>query len=202
MNIALALRGDLRDPAMLPMVLPIVASSGAFGAAIGSYVGGMQILFAAVKMPLFFLGTLAICMAILAMLAAPRMGWRQAVAVAVRSVFTTTLILGALAPPLFVAGMSFPKPHPRAYLGMALLLTLAVALAGGISVARLRRALPSNRLWLAWIGIYGFVGAQMAWLLKPWIGHTLVADRFIPLDDNLRGNFYDAVWTSMVGILR
>jgi hypothetical protein len=202
MSMALALSKEAVDISPLRLILPIVAGSGAFGAAVGSYVGGWQIAYAAIKMPIFFLGTLAICMAILVTLAAQRLGVAGAISVAVRSIFTTSMILGALAPPVFLAGISIPKPNPRGYAAMVLLLTLAVGLAGVISVAKLRRALSSTGLWLAWIGIYGFVGAQMAWLLKPWIGWTLVADRFIPLRENLHGNFYESAWGSLMNFLR
>ncbi len=200
MIVALALRDEaVRVPAAA-LVLPTVLASAAFGASIGSYVGGAQILYAAVKMPLFLLGTLAVCIAVLSVLAAPRMGARAAVEVAVRTIFTTAMILGAFAPPLLLAGFSMPKPH--AYGAMVLLLTLAIAVAGSVSVIRLRRALPGVGLWIAWIVIYGAVGAQMAWLLKPWIGHTMTADRFIPLAENLCGNFYESVWTTAVNLMR
>jgi len=191
--------GERTEVGLRRLVLASALASAAFGAAVGTYVGGMQVLYAAVKMPVFFLGTLAICLAIFTALAAPRLAPREAVRVAVRTIFTTTMILGALSPPILLAGASFPKPH--AYPHMVLLLTLAIAAAGTFSVVRLRRALPTRGLLLAWVGIYGLVGAQMAWLLKPWIGYTLVADRFIPLSENLRGNFYEAVWRSLVTAL-
>jgi hypothetical protein len=200
MSIALALRDEHAHVPSATLVVPIVAASAAFGASIGSYIGGAQVVYAAAKMPLFFLGTLAVCMSLLAAVAAPRMGARAAIDVAVRTIFTTTMCLGALAPPLLLAGLSMPKP--RAYGSMVLLLTAAIALAGTVSVVRLRRALPSTPLWLAWIVIYGAVGAQMAWLLKPWIGYTMTADRFLPLRENLQGNFYESVWGLLVNLMR
>lgn len=172
--------------------------SAAFGAAVGCYVGGWQIVFAAVKMPIFLLGTLAISMAAMAVLAAGSMAPRESMQVALRSVSTTAIVLGSLAPPLALAGLSMPRPDPRAYNAMVSLLTLAVGAGGIAGVVRLRARLPSRRLLAAWIGIYGFVGAQMAWLLKPWVGHTLKADRFIPLAENLKGNFYEAAWGSLL----
>ncbi len=176
------------------LLLPSIAGSAAFGAAIGSYVGGRQILYAAVKMPLFLFGTLAVCAALFAILSP------GAIATAVRTIYTTTMVLGALSPPLFLAGLSLPKP--AAYPHMVLLLTAAVAVAGAWSVARLKAELRSTGLWLAWIAIYGFVGAQAAWLLKPWVGYTMVADRFIPLSDNLRGNFYESAWGTLLNVVR
>jgi hypothetical protein len=37
---------------------------------------------------------------------------------------------------------------------------------------------------------------------SPWIGHTLVADRFIPMGDNLHGNFYEAAWQVLLNLAR
>jgi hypothetical protein len=178
------------------------AAGAAFGAAVGSYVGGWQILYAAVKMPLFLLATGALCAAAVLAVSAVRAPPAEAASVALECATSTTRMLAALAPPLFLAGVSMPKPEPRGYAAMVLLLTAAVALAGTISVARLRRDLRSTPLWLAWIALYGFTGAQMAWLLKPWIGHTLNDDRFLPLRENLGGNFYEAAWGTLRCLMR
>jgi len=201
-SVAAILEPRAPDLAIARCVVPIVLGGSAFGAAIGSYVGGAQIAYAALKMPLFLLGTLAICLAGLGAVAGPSMGPARAARVAARTIAITAVLLGGLAPPLFVLGISLPKPEPKGYQAMVLALTLAVALAGSIAVARMVRELGSRALAAAWIGIYGFTGAQAAWLLKPWIGHTLVPDRFIPLADNLRGNFYEAAWQTFINLAR
>ena len=84
---------------------------------------------------------------------------------------------------------------------LILLLTCSVAAAGVAGVLRLHARLRSWRLTLAWTAIYQFVGAQVAWLLKPWVGHTLRDDRFLPLRENLKGNFYESVWRTALGLL-
>jgi hypothetical protein len=202
MSVAAILRADPAPTPAVALIAPIVVGGGAFGAAIGGYVGGAQILFAAAKMPLFLLGTLAVCIAALGAVAGPSVGPRRAVAVAARTVALTGILLGGLAPPLFVLGLSLPKPDPKGYQGMVLALTAAVALAGAIAVARMAGELGSRRLAAAWIAIFAFTGAQAAWLLKPWIGYTLQADRFLPLADNLDGNFYEAAFETLLNFLR
>lgn len=202
MNAAAVLRSDSADLPTLSLLASIVVGGAAFGAAIGSYVGGAQIAYAAVKIPLFLLGTLVVCMAALGAVAGPSLGPARAARVAVRTIALTAVLLGGLAPPIFVLGISLPKPEPKGYQAMVLALTAAVALAGSIAVARMAGDLGSRRLAAAWTAIYGFTGAQAAWLLKPWIGHTLEADRFIPLADNLRGNFYEASWQTFLNLLR
>jgi hypothetical protein len=202
MSVAALLRPGAADVASVRLIAPILVGGASFGAAIGSYVGGAQVLYAAIKMPLFLLGTLAICLAGLGAVAGPSLGPARAAGIAVRTIALTAVLLGALAPPLFVLGISLPKPAPKAYQTMVLALTGAVALAGTISVARLAGELGSRKLAAAWIAIYGFTGAQAAWLLKPWIGWTLEADRFIPIAENLKGNFYEGAWTTLLNLAR
>ena len=81
-----------------------------------------------------------------------------------------------------------------------LLLTASVAAGGVAGVARLRARVGSWRLAATWVLLYQFTGAQMAWLLKPWVSHTLRADRFLPLRDNLHGNFYESVFHTVFGL--
>jgi hypothetical protein len=42
-------------------------------------------------------------------------------------------------------------------------------------------------IFLLWVLLYGFVGSQMAWTLRPFMGHP--TNPFI-LFDQLGGNFY------------
>src|SRR5688572_5239777 len=185
MSVGAVLRAESEESDLVSVTAAVVLGGAAFGAAIGSYVGGAQILYAAIKMPIFLLGTLAICAAALGVVAGSSVGPSLAARLAMRTVALTAILLGGLAPPLFVLGISLPKPEPKGYQAMVLALTAAVAVAGAVSVARLAGGLGSRRLAVAWVAIYGFTGAQAAWLLKPWIGYTLQADRFIPLADNL-----------------
>ena len=173
------------------------ASSACFGAAIGAYVGRMQILYAAVKMPLFFLGTLALSFAAMHVFAARNLRARETFIAASETIALTAVVLGALAPIVALASLSTPKPSPGGYRFLILLLTASVAVGGICGVIRLHARLRSVRLTVVWIVIYQFVGAQMAWLLKPWVGHTFSDDRFLPLRENLQGNFYESVFNTL-----
>lgn len=173
------------------------ASSACFGAAIGGYVGGMQPVYAAVKMPLFFLGTLALSFAAMHVFAARDLPARETFVAASETIALTAVVLGALAPIAMLAAFSTPKPSPGGYRFLILLLTASVAAGGICGVARLHARVRSVRLTAAWTVIYQFVGAQAAWLLKPWVGYTFTDDRFLPLRDNLRGNFYESVFNTL-----
>jgi len=168
------------------------AASAAFGAAIGAYVGRWQILYAALKMPVYFLATLALSFAAMHLFAARE---RRTFQVALETVALTTLVLAGLAPVALLASLSLP------YTAVVLALTTAVACGGVVGVVRLHARLRSLRLTAAWVAIYQFVGAQTAWLLKPWVGSTGTDDRVLPLRENLEGNFYESVFRIVVSML-
>ncbi len=175
------------------------AAAGAFGAAVGAYVGRWQTLYAAAKMPLFLLGTLAVSFAAMHVFAARELRARQTWRIALETVATTAVVLGALAPIVMLLSFSCPLGSPRAYAFLILVLSTSVAAAGLAGIVRLQARLRSWRLTALWTVVYQFVGAQMAWLLKPWVGHTFSDDRFWPLRENLRGNFYESVIRTAMG---
>jgi hypothetical protein len=181
------------------LLLASVLSSACFGAAVGSYTGRWQILYDAVKMPVYLLGTLAISFAAMHLAAARTLRARETFEVSLETVALNAVVLGALAPLVALMSLSLPfspglrsPESQRGYRLLILLLTGSVAAGGVTGVARLRSRLPI-RLTAVWIVLYQFVGAQMAWLLKPWVSFTGTDDRFLPLRDNLRGNFYESV---------
>ncbi|MBI2923002.1 MAG: hypothetical protein HYY18_18255, partial [Planctomycetes bacterium] len=83
----------------IPTLLALSAStSAAFGAAVGAWTGGRQILYAALKMPLFLFATLALSFAALHVLAASRFPARITLSIAAETIAVTAVVLGALAP--------------------------------------------------------------------------------------------------------
>jgi hypothetical protein len=188
-----------RETSVGGLLVSAAAASACFGAAIGSYTGRWQILYDAVKMPVYLLGTLSISFAAMHVFAARELRAGETFAAAMETVALTAVVLGALAPIVWLLGVSIPL-SPRTYPVLILLLTGSVAAAGVAGVARLHLRLRSVRLTAAWVVIYQFVGAQMGWLLKPWVSHTGRDDRFLPLRDNLEGNFYEAVLRTVMSL--
>jgi len=183
------------------LVAAAALSSACFGAAVGSYTGRWQIVFDAIKMPVYLLGTLAISFASMHVFAARERQARETFAAAIETVALTAVVLAALAPIVWLLSLSLPcEPGLRSaeaqkgYRILILVLTGSVAAGGVAGVHRLHSRLRSLRLTAAWVLIYQFVGAQMGWLLKPWVSHTGLDDRFLPLRDNLKGNFYESVF--------
>jgi hypothetical protein len=188
--VAALLQGRSAELSAARLLALSTASSAAFGAAIGAYTGGRHVLYAAVKMPLYFLATLLLSFAAMHLFAARELRVRETFAAALEAVGLTTLVLGALAPVVLLAALSCP---PERYPALVLLLVACVASGGLAAVARLHRRLRRPGLTAAWVVLYQFVGAQMAWLLKPWVGCSGLDDRFLPLRENLQGNFYESV---------
>jgi len=176
------------------LLLLAAACSAAFGAAVGSYTGGMQVFYAAVKMPLYFLSTLGISFAALHVLAASRLPAGESLRAASEAVALTAAALGGLAPVVAFVSLSCRPHHQASYAFLILVLTSSVAIGGIAGVARLHARLASPMLTATWVVIYQFTGAQMAWLLKPWVSYTFKADRFLPLKENLHGNFYESIF--------
>jgi len=187
------------------LVAVAALSSACFGAAVGGFTGRWQILTDAVKMPVYLLGTLAISFAAMHVFAARDLRARETFSVAIESVGLTAVVLGALAPIVALISLSLPfapglgtPEAQRGYRLLILLLTGSVAAGGVTGVARLYSRLHSVRLTAVWVVLYQFVGAQMAWLLKPWVSHTGTDDRFLPLRENLQGNFYESVYRTVL----
>lgn len=200
----------LRRETSLPgLAAAAVLSSACFGAAVGSYTGRWQVVYDAVKMPAYLLGTLGISFTAMYLFAARDRGARETLAAAVETVALTAVVLGALAPLVWLMSISLhwsaglrTAASQRDYRILILLLTGSVAAGGMAGVQRLHSRLRSVRLTAAWVLIYQFTGAQMAWLLKPWVSHTGMDDRFLPLRQNLEGNFYESVFHTVTGLFR
>jgi len=194
-----------RETTVAGLLSAAAFSSACFGAAIGSYTGRWQIVYDAVKMPLYLFGTLAISFAAMHLFAARELRARETFDIALETVALTAVVLGALAPIVWLLSLSLPfspglrsPESQRGYRILILLLTGSVAAGGLTGIARLYSRLRSIRLTAIWVLLFQFVGAQMSWLLKPWVSHTGMDDRFLPLRENLQGNFYESVFRTFL----
>ena len=84
---------------------------------------------------------------------------------------------------------------------MLLTHVFAIAFAGIVANRRLLdllrkisgRETTARAVLFSWLAGNLFLGAQLAWNLRPFIGHPSLAVQFFR-DHPLRGNFYEAVW--------
>ncbi len=180
---------------MRTFVIAIVIGAGLAGAAMGSFRGGVQIVYAAVKLPLALLATAALCAP--ALTALGRALGRPAsltrdLALVVTALATGALLLVALVPVLLVA-----RAVELDYHGSILLTVGCSALGGLIAVAVLAVGVRSGSprdagvLVALFALLFVVVGAQMAWTLRPWLLRPRTAE--VPFVRAVEGSLYDAV---------
>ena len=188
--------------------IAIVLGSSVYGATIGLWRGPLQSVFTAIKFPLLIfltcLGNGAVN-GMLAQVLGSGLSFKQTAFAILMSFALASVILGAFSPiTLFILYNAPPLGSERAIIGHSLMLlthVFAIAFAGIVANQRLlallrkmtgREAMARTVLF-AWLGGNLFLGAQLAWILRPFIGTPHMAVEFLR-HDPLRGNFYEAVW--------
>ena len=147
---------------------------GGFGGLAGDR--PLQVLFSAVKVPLLILVTTALAMPSFFVLNS-LLGLRADFPDAARAVAATqaavAVVLASLAPYTVVWYASTAAYH-EATLFNALMFGVASlsrsGCCGGATPASSRGTRGTAIMLRAWLGVYAFVGIQMAWVLRPFIG--------------------------------
>jgi hypothetical protein len=155
----------------------LVVAGLIYGGVMGAYGGRpLQSVYSGVKVPLLLLATMALSMPSY-FVANTLLGLRGDFAAAARAIVAAqaalTIVLAALAP-LTVLWYASSTHYHAAILFNAAMFTVA-SLAAQLVLVRGYRALvarsPKHRWMLrTWIVIYAFVGIQMGWTLRPFIG--------------------------------
>jgi hypothetical protein len=176
-------------------LLCIVAGSALFGVALGSFRGGLQMLYAGVKLPLVLLLTTAACAPALTLVGSAlgrRASFRRDLALVLCALGRTSLVLAALTP-LILLGVELEVDYHR----MLLLGVASCGLGGLVGLAHFsrglrfldERAVRSTALVL--IGVFTLVGMQMSWTLRPFLVRPRTEQP--PLVRQVEGSFFDAV---------
>lgn len=192
-------------------VITIVIGCGLFGAAIGSWHSPLQALYSGVKLPLVLLLS-AVGNALLNGMLAPLLGlnisFRQSLLAILMSFTIAAIILGGFAP--IVAFLVWNVPPLTAntagavlvYSFIMVVLVMVIAFAGITANLRLLRMLQSlstaavgQRILFAWLLVNLFLGAQLSWILRPFIGSPALPVEFIRATA-FKGTFYEALYES------
>lgn len=189
----------------------IVIGAGAFGAALGCWRDPWQALFAGIKLPLIMLLTAAgnaLLNGMLAPLLGLRIHFRQSFLAIIASFALASAILGAFSPlAAFVIWNAPPLSeganNSATHAGILLLLVGVIAFAGitaNLRLLQLLRALAGEsgtawRVLLAWLAGNLFLGSQLSWVLRPFIGNPAMPVQFLR-PDAFHGNFYETVFRS------
>ena len=162
---------DVASIARTALVTLAIAAT-AFGAAVGSWRGGRQIAFAALKMPIAILGTLAIAAPAFYVLAAifgRPWALRPVLSLVLSAGARFALVLLALTPPLWLT-IDFGAPYEVVKVAA----TLGYGLAGLAGLEVLVRGLgsgPGRGLTIGlFIAVFLLIGGQNAWVLRPYLG--------------------------------
>lgn len=182
----------------------LVGLCALYGAAAGAYGGALQAISAAIKLPVLFLGTLAICFPgffVIQVLVGSRLRFAQVLALVLGALSLSAILLAAVVP----VSVFFLGTGANYYFLTLLhvLIVLGAGLAGmaalhdGLAFACEKRGVyPKKAMTImkVWAVLFAFVGIQMAWNLQPFVG-----DRGQPfrLFRHNEGNFYTAVVWSL-----
>jgi hypothetical protein len=175
-----------------------------FGGVIGSFRGGAQIAYAAIKVPLAMAATLALSVpafhAIAAALGRP-FPIRSIVALALAAAGRASLVLLALAPMLWLV-----FDRGIGYHAAALASALAYGAAGLAAVSILVRGLgegPFRVLTaIGFAAVFFVVGGQASWILRPYLvrprtwASAQSHEKKLPFLRGYEGSFADSIVTS------
>ncbi|MHC1766048.1 MAG: hypothetical protein AB9869_17400 [Verrucomicrobiia bacterium] len=181
-----------------------------YGAVMGSF-GGLhadrlwQLLFSASKVPLLLLGTFSLCLPsyfVLNTVAGLRSDFGCALRLLLAAQVEMTIALCSLAPLTVLWYLSSGNYHAAIVFN-----GLAFAVASLATQASLRRRFrplvqrsrKHQILLRAWLGLYIFVGIQLGWLLRPFVGEPNSAVQLFRAD--AWGNAYVEVFRHLAGLL-
>jgi hypothetical protein len=187
--------GEAVLPIMRTLVVTIAVAMAAFGAVIGSYRGGNQIGYAAIKLPLVLLGTAALSAPALTAIGVAlgrRARLASDLALVMAGLAFGALLLAACTPLIFLA-RTIDVPYHRMVLAVVVMAALAgVAALRVIVGAVAAEASPGGVT--AVIGlcvVFAVVGGQLAWALRPYLVRPRASD--VVFVHAVEGSLVDAI---------
>jgi hypothetical protein len=193
-------------------VAVIISGAGLYGAAMGWWRDPQQALYVAIKFPLIILLT-TIGNSLINAMFAPLLGlnipFRQSFCAIVMSFTIAAAILGAFSPLIAFMIWNAPPISPQTVSGttysfIKLINVGVIAFAGMTGNVRLFQLLArlggSNavafRVLFAWLSGNLFLGSQLSWILRPFIGSPDLPVEFFR-KAALHGNFYENIFQSL-----
>jgi hypothetical protein len=203
---------DLRVGRTVWSLLAVMTVGAAFyGAVLGSWCGGLQILYSAVKLPLVLVVTSLLTLVfnwMTGFLLGLRIGIMKAAATNFLVLATAALVLASLTPVAGLVVFSAPQPavterttHNLLYLFH----TGLVGVSGLVGTVVLWRALVrlsgrtalAARVFIIWLMTFAVVGGEVAWALRPFVGSIYHPVAFLRAD-MLDGNVYEFILRDII----
>lgn len=178
----------------------MVVLSGFFGAVAGAYSGPLQAVSAAIKLPFLFFATFAVCFPafyVVQVLVGSRLRLLQVVVMVLTALALASILLAAFVPItafFLVTGANYYFQHLLNIVlaGLAGLFGMYALHQGLTLVCEKRGVYPKKALTImrVWALLFAFVGIQLAWNLRPFLGDRNQPFRVL---GRYEGNFYAAV---------
>lgn len=197
-------------------VAVILLGAGLYGAAMGWWREPLQGFYVAIKFPLVILLTTlgnALLNAMLAPLLGLNITFRQSLLAILMSFTITAAVLGAFSPLAAFVVWNAPPMTPdvkstMTYGFIKLLHVAVIAFAGIAGTVRLFQLLTqlggsktvARRVLFAWLAGNLFLGSQLTWIARPFIGAPHLPVVFLR-DTALQGNFYENIFTTLKQLL-
>lgn len=198
-------------------VAVILFGAGLYGATMGWWREPLQGFYVAIKFPLVVLLTTlgnALLNAMLAPLLGLNIGFRQSFLAILMSFAITAAILGAFSPLIAFLVWNAPPMTPDVkstltYGFIKLTHVAVIAFAGIAGTLRLFQLLTqfggsktvARRVLFAWLAGNLFLGSQLTWIARPFIGSPQLPVVFLR-DTAIQGNFYENVFRTVTGLLQ
>ncbi|MCF7762391.1 MAG: hypothetical protein K9N62_01830 [Verrucomicrobia bacterium] len=192
--------------------LTIMVLSGFYGLTMGlaglvSNIGNglLQMVSSAIKVPVLYLLSVAVCYPVLfivVVLMGSKLHFTQTLGLILLALTLNSILLASCAPIVlffFFTGASY---HFLKVLHVAIMAFSGcwamLALWQGLQAVCEKSALYPKRairILQVWMLVFGFVGTQMAWSLRPFVGSPDLGFEWLRMNQD--GNFYEAVWYSV-----
>jgi len=193
---------DLREK-MRAMLVSSIVFFALYGAVMGSSHSLWQTLSSAAKLPLLFLATLFVCAPSLyffSLLFGSNQSLNQSLAVILTAINVTAVLLLSCAPItlfflLTTSHYQFFKLLNVAIFAVAGLMGIVFLFQGMKVVSTSEKEGKNTRRWVLifWMFVYAFVGSQMAWTFRPFIGAPgLPFELFRQLGSNFYANILES----------
>lgn len=200
-----SLRADQDWPIGTAAALNVVMAAF-YGLVMGSYRltahdGWKQAIASAIKVPSLFLLTLVICLPalyVVSSLLGSSLSLRQLTGILMASFLVTTMLLAGFAP---ITAFFMLSARHYAFIKLLNVVFFAIATCTGVRVIASAVNMMGSQdqaahrtLLRFWFVIYAFVGTQMAWILRPFVGDP---GSGFAVFRNIGGNFYTDVIRSI-----
>jgi hypothetical protein len=172
--------------------------------------GLLQSVTSAFKVPFLYLLSVAVCFPVLyvvLVLMGVRLRFQQTLALILLALTLNSVLLASCAPIVFFfiltgADYDFVKLLHVFIFGFSGAWSMMSLWQGLVLMCEKSALYPRQavRILQVWVLVFGFVGTQMAWSLRPFVGDPGMAYQLFR--QGREGNFYKAVWMSAAGIAK